>query len=141
MIFRGNLTKIAGHFRNLSVLSDRPTIFAKTDGSPDRKYFNADRREPVRNLLTPAVRVITVEVFRCGCWYRRSGTSVHKWYILFQRLDGRPTNRYTCGSDSEDRRSTPELGGAQNPRLYHCACESAPLILLIWSTVHVAHLA
>ena len=26
-------------------------------------------------------------------------------------------NWYTCGSHSEDRRSTPELGGAQSPRL------------------------
>ena len=31
VIMSGKLTKIAGHFRNLSVLSDRPTVLAKTD--------------------------------------------------------------------------------------------------------------
>ena len=30
-ILSGKLTKFAGHFRNLPVLSDRPTVFAKTD--------------------------------------------------------------------------------------------------------------
>ena len=30
-ILSGKLTKFAGHFRNLAVLSDRPTVFAKTD--------------------------------------------------------------------------------------------------------------
>ena len=30
-ILSGKLTKLAGHFRNLPILSDRPTVFAKTE--------------------------------------------------------------------------------------------------------------
>ena len=41
-ILSGKLTKFAGHFRNLPVLSDRPTVFAKTAYTADGPVLGVD---------------------------------------------------------------------------------------------------